>query len=135
MAETFEVLLFGDETGDFREPLERLCERRRGILFLHFIEKLNETLRDEIRQQPRHVQEQIPPFTDIQDLVRRYHAAGSRNQILETTLACVCQLASVIRSVSPHFKVNSRQIITDTPRIAILMTIHHNILCLQILYS
>jgi hypothetical protein len=102
MAETFEVLVFNDETSDFREPLEKLCDRRNGVLFLHFIERLNETLRDEISQQPRHVQQQIPPFTDIQELVKQYHAAGSRNQILETTLACICQLGSVIRSVSHH---------------------------------
>jgi len=99
MSDTFNILLFGDETGDFREPLRKLCERRRGVVFLHFVERLKETLRDELRQHPRYVQAQIPPFTDFLDLVRRYIESGSKNPILETTLACICQLASVIRCV------------------------------------
>nr|BBL33417.1 putative polyketide synthase [Lachnum palmae] len=102
MAGAFEVLLFGDETGDFREPLDKLCERRKGVVFLHFIERLHETLRDEIRQQPRHVQKQIPPFTDIPDLVKRYIESGSRNPILESTLTCICQLASVMSFFDDH---------------------------------
>lgn len=97
MAGAFEILLFGDETGDFREPLDKLCERRKGVVFLHFIERLHDTLRDEIHKQPRHVQKQIPPFTDIPDLVKRYIESGSRNPILESTLTCICQLASVMR--------------------------------------
>ena len=100
MAEAFEVLLFGDETSDSREPLQRLCERQKGVVFLHFIDKLKEVLREEVRRQPRHVKEQIPPFTDILDLVRKYQDSTSRNPILETTLACICQLGSVIRYLS-----------------------------------
>ena len=97
MAHTFQVLLFGDETGNFRDPLLKLCERQKGVLFLHFLERVKDTLRDEVRQHPRQVQAQIPQFTDVQDLVKRYIDSGSRNTILETTLACICQLASVVR--------------------------------------
>lgn len=97
MAEAFKVFLFGDETGDFREPLQKLCERRRGFVFLHFTERLNDVLRDEVRRQPRCVKKQVPQFTDILDLVQQYQNSGSRNQILETTLSCICQLGSIIR--------------------------------------
>ncbi|KAJ5379344.1 polyketide synthase [Penicillium cosmopolitanum] len=96
MAESFKLYVFGDETGDFAESLQRLCERRKEVLLLHFLEELNKVLRDEIRRQPRDVRVQIPEFTDVLDLVRRYRRSGSRNQILETTLTCVCQLATVI---------------------------------------
>ena len=99
MTDAFNVLLFGDGSSDFREPLLRLCERQRGVIFLHFIDKLNVVLRDEARRQPRHVRKQIPPFTDLLDLVKKYQDSGTRNQILDTTLACVCQLGSVIRCV------------------------------------
>lgn len=99
MAEAFKVLLFGDETGDFREPLQKLCERQKGIIFLHFLDRLKEVLRDEARRQPRFVKEKIPPFIDVLDLVKQYRNSASRNQILETTLACICQLGSVIRFV------------------------------------
>lgn len=99
MAETFKVILFGDETGDFREPLQKLCECQKGVIFLHFIEKLNELLRDEIRRQPCHVKKHIPPFTDILDLVKQYRDSPSRNQILETTFTCIFQLGSIIRCV------------------------------------
>ena len=99
MTEAFQLLLFGDETGDFRELLQKLCERQKGIVFLHFIDRLKEVLRDEVRRQPRHVKKNIPPFTDILDLVKQYQHSASRNQVLETTLACICQLGSVIRCV------------------------------------
>jgi hypothetical protein len=99
MAENFQVLLFGDETSDFCEPLLKLLDRKKGIIFLHFIEKLTGVLRDEIHQQARHVQEQIPPFTDVFDLVTRYRDSGSWNQILKTTITCICQLGSVMRCV------------------------------------
>lgn len=97
MAGPLKLYVFGDETGDFAEPLQRLCERRKEVLFLHFLEELNKVLRDEVRRQPRDVRLQIPEFTDVLDLVRHYRHSGSRNQILETTLTCVCQLATVIR--------------------------------------
>ena len=97
MAETFEVYIFGDETGNFAEPLQKLCERQKGVLFLHFLEELKKVLREEVRRQPRHVRDQIPEFHDVLDLVKRYRELNSRNQILETTFTCVCQLASVIR--------------------------------------
>ncbi|KAH8585456.1 hypothetical protein B0O99DRAFT_696467 [Bisporella sp. PMI_857] len=102
MAHTFQVLLFGDETGDFRDPLQKLCERQKGVVFLHFLERVKDTLRDEVRQHPRQVQAQIPQFTDIHDLVKRYIDSGSRNTILETTLACICQLASVVSFFEEH---------------------------------
>lgn len=103
MRGAYEVLLFGDETGDFREPLQKLCERQKGAVFLHFIESVNEVLRDEVRRQPSHVKKQIPPFSDVLDLVKQYQDSASRNPILETTLTCICQLASVVRFVSGPF--------------------------------
>ena len=99
MTEALKVLLFGDETGEFGEPLQKLCERQNGIIFPHFINRLTDVLRDEIRRQPRYLRKQIPPFTDVLDLVIQYRSLESRNQLLETTLACVCQLASILRCV------------------------------------
>ncbi|KAJ5995510.1 polyketide synthase [Penicillium waksmanii] len=96
MTESLKLYIFGDETGDFVESLQRLCERRKDVLLLHFLEELNKVLRDEVRRQARDVRVQIPEFTDVLDLVRRYRRSGSRNQILETTLTCVCQLATII---------------------------------------
>lgn len=97
MAKAFQVLLFGDETADFRDPLRKLCERQKGVIFLHFVDRLNQILHDEVRRLPRHAAKQIPPFTDVLDLVKKYLDSASRNQILETTLACICQLGSIIR--------------------------------------
>ena len=97
MAEAFQVLLFGDETGDFQDPLQKLYERQNGVMFLHFTGRLNKVLHDEVRRQPRYVKKQIPPFTDVLDLVNQYQDSTSRNQILETTLACIYQLSNVIR--------------------------------------
>ena len=97
MAEPFRVFLFGDKTSEFQRPLQKLCERQKGLSFPYFIEKLNEVLRDEVRRQPRHVKRQVPSFTDVLDLVKQYQDSASRNPILETTLACIFQLGSVIR--------------------------------------
>lgn len=97
MAEPFRVFLFGDKTSDLQRPLQKLCEHPTGLSFPYFIEKLNGVLRDEVRRQPRHVKRQIPPFTGVLDLVKQYQHSASRNPILETTLACVFQLGSVMR--------------------------------------
>ena len=100
MAEELQLLLFGDETGDFRGPLQKLCERQHGILLSRFIDGLNVLLHDEVRRQRRHVKKQIPPFRDIFDLVRKYQDSDSQNQILKTPLSCIFQLGSVIRCAS-----------------------------------
>ena len=90
MAAAFQVLLFGGETGDFREPLQKLCERQKGVIFLHFIDKLNQDLRDEVCRQPRYVKKQNPPFSDILDLLKKYRDSPSRKPILETTFTGIC---------------------------------------------
>lgn len=100
MAAEFQVLLFGDETGDFRDPLQKLCERQRGILFSRFIDGVNAVLHDETCRQRRHVKKQIPPFRDVLDLVKQYQNSASQIQLLKTPLSCIFQLGSVIRCVS-----------------------------------
>lgn len=100
MAAEFQVFLFGDETVDFRGPLQKLCERQHGILFSRFIDGLNVLLHDETCRQRRHVKKQIPPFRDVFDLVRKYQDSASQNQILKTPLSCIFQLGSVIRCAS-----------------------------------
>lgn len=97
MAAEFQILLFGDETSDFRNPLQKLCERQHGVLFSRFIDGLNIVLRDEACRQRRHVKKQIPSFRDVFDLVQQYQDSASQNQILKTPLSCIFQLGSVIR--------------------------------------
>lgn len=97
MAEVFQVLLFGDETADFRGPLQKLCQGQNGVLFSQFICRLSHVLHDEVRRLPHHAKKLIPPFTDISDLVNRYHESTSRTQVLETTLTCICQVGSIFR--------------------------------------
>ena len=99
MPDALQFLLFGDETGEFLKPLQRLCEHEKGILFRRYVDEVSEVLRDEVRRQPRLVKVQIPPFTDLLDLVKQYSESASRNQILETTFATLCQLASIFRFV------------------------------------
>ncbi|CAG8201823.1 unnamed protein product [Penicillium nalgiovense] len=60
MTGSLKLYIFGDETGDFAESLQRLCERRKEVLSLHFLEELNKVLRDEVRRQLRDVCVQIP---------------------------------------------------------------------------
>ena len=98
MAKEFQLLLFGDETGNFRDPLQKLCERQHEVLFSRFIDGLNVVLHEEACRQRRHVKKQIPPFRDVFDFVKQYQALAS--QILKTPLSCIFQLGSVIRCVS-----------------------------------
>ena len=130
MTEMLKVLLFGDETSDFGEPLQKLCERHNGIVFPRFLDQLTDVLRDEINRQPRHLRSQIPPFTDILDLVIQYRSSDSQIQHLETTLACVCQLGSVLRCVRWHSWSQKPK----TDRLAFLTIIHLIILCLETQY-
>ena len=99
MAAEYQVFLFGDETGDFRGPLQKLCERRHGVLFSRFIDGLNVVLHDEVGRQRRQVKKQIPPFRNVFDLAIQYQDSASHNQILKTPLSCIFQLGSVIRCV------------------------------------
>jgi hypothetical protein len=100
MAAEFQLLLFGDETGDFRGPLQELCENQHGTLFSRFIDDLNVLLHDEVCRQRRHVKEQIPPFTDVLDLVRKCQDSDRQSQVLKTPLLCIFQLGRVIRCAS-----------------------------------
>lgn len=100
MVAELQLLLFGDETGDFRVPLQELCESQHGLLLSRFINDLNVLLRDEVSRQRRDVKDQIPPFRDVLDLVRKYQDSDCQRQVLKSPLLCIFQLGSVIRCAS-----------------------------------
>ena len=131
MAAEFQALLFGDETGDFQGPLQKLYERQHGILFSRFIDGLNVVLHQEASRQRRHVNRQIPPFRDIFDLVKHYQNSTSKTQILKTPLSCIFQLGSVIRYAVCILPNNAEQQVLR--RVAFSTTIHLSLSHLPVL--
>lgn len=97
MAPRMDVLLFGDQTSDCRFALRWALQQKKNVILTSFFERVGAALRHEVSRQPRLVRNRIPEFTSIKDLLERYDELQSANPILDSTLMCICQLASFIR--------------------------------------
>lgn len=91
------ILLFGDQTGDYRIIFRQILQIKENAILTSFFEKAYCALRDEVAQQPRAVRDQIPDFTSIADLVARYEDSNAgKNNAIESTLACLSQISCFI---------------------------------------
>ncbi|RJE19624.1 polyketide synthase [Aspergillus sclerotialis] len=97
MNEPLHVYLFGDQTSDFVPELRELFKVKEGCLLGSFFERTNIALRHEIAKNPREVQETIPCFSRLSDLLAQYASDTKAAPILESTLMTLTQLASFIR--------------------------------------
>ncbi|KAL9100800.1 MAG: hypothetical protein Q9163_003866 [Psora crenata] len=89
-----DVLVFGDQTGDYLTAFQHVLHIQDDALLTAFLDKTYLTLREEVSKQPLSVREQIPGFSSIGDLVARYSEPGcSRSNALESALTCISQLA------------------------------------------
>lgn len=88
------VLLFGDQTGDFRPVLRRVSQEKNNPLLQAFLERSYAALRLEVARQPRPERELITGFTSISDLAARYsESEGPISNAVESALTCISQLA------------------------------------------
>ena len=97
-----DILLFGDQTGDYPVVFRNILHVKDDVFLKAFFERTTLALRDELSHQPSYIQKQIPTFSSIIDLVTRYaEPHNSRSNALESALTCISQLACFFRSVFP----------------------------------
>jgi len=95
-----DVLLFGDQTGDYLFTFQKLLHSYQGPLLSDFLGKVNAVLHYEIAKISKDERAEIPIFSTIEELVSRYKDSFDLNAMLDSTLACLTQLAHFIRSVT-----------------------------------
>ena len=91
------VLLFGDQTSDCHPLLRKLLHKKGNPVLSSFLERANVALRDEITRLSSLLQEKMPQFTNIADLIERYQDHKSSSPAVESAVMCICQIASFIR--------------------------------------
>ena len=94
MESPLDVLLFGDQTGDYVAIFRSLLQNNDDVYLKAFLDKIYITLREEVSLQPLSIREQFPGFSSIPDLVARYAEPDvSKSNALESALTCISQLA------------------------------------------
>lgn len=100
MESPLDILLFGDQTGDFITIFQNLKPGRDNVYLEAFLDRSYVVLRHEVSRQPPSVKEKIPGFDSLSDLVARYAEPGaSKCNALESALTCVSHLACFFRLV------------------------------------
>lgn len=94
MESSLDILLFGDQTGDYVAIFRSLLQNDDDVYLNAFLDKIYIILREEVSLQPLSIREQIPGFSSIPDLVARYAEPDvSKSNALESALTCISQLA------------------------------------------
>lgn len=91
------LYLFGDQTNDFVSGLRQLLRIKNSPLLLSFLEQTHIALRQEISQQRREIQELLPRFSRVVDLLAAYSTELDSAPVLASTLTAIYQLGSFIR--------------------------------------
>ena len=119
-----DILLFGDQTGDYTAVFRSLLQNVDDVYLKAFLDKIYLTLREEVFQQPLSFREQIPGFTSIIDLVARYAEPDvAKSNAIESALTCISQVACFFMFVLPLSNRPSTNI-TTAIRVRELSRIH-----------
>ncbi|KUI72115.1 Conidial yellow pigment biosynthesis polyketide synthase [Cytospora mali] len=94
------LYLFGDQTFDVEPHLNKLLDAKNSNAILRdFLDKVYDSLRVQIFQLPRHVREELPRFTSIEDVLLWKRSEGSSCCVpLDMAITCMYQLGSFISS-------------------------------------
>lgn len=88
------VVLFDNSTSNRLKVLRRLVHDHDNPLLESFLRQVGSLLRDEVSRQPQYIQDQLPQFANITELIERSH---DRNYpILEHVLLCIYQIGSLL---------------------------------------
>lgn len=90
-----EVLLFGDQTADQYQILNKAVHRKNAVITT-FLERVSVALRQEVRRLPRSRREVIPDFLSVNNLIEHYYERGLKIPELESALVTVSQLSHYI---------------------------------------
>ena len=111
------LYLFGDQTNDFVPGLRQLVRNKDSALLSSFLEKTHIALRQEITQQRREIQELLPRFSRVVDLLAAYSTDLDSTPILASTLTAIHQLGSFIRyarALEMYFLLLFSEILTNS---------------------
>lgn len=97
-----DVVLFGDQTVDPKQFLLKLLRRKGYPLLSSFFEQVQVALQDEVSFLPSRNRHNLPPFSNIAELVDRYYEAGEPEIGIESTLTCLAQLSHFIGYVASY---------------------------------
>ena len=94
MSEPTSILLFGDQTGDYRTTFRRVLQIQDNPLLTSFFDRSYAVLRQEVANQPRSVRDETVGFSSIADLVARYADSElPETNALESALTYISQIA------------------------------------------
>lgn len=103
-----DVVLFGDQTVDPKQFLTRVLRRKGCPLLSSFLEQVHVALQDEISALPAAARKSLPSFSNIAELVERYHSGEKPNVAIESTLICLAQLTHFIGQVDINCQARHR---------------------------
>lgn len=88
-----DILIFGDQTVDPQQFLVDALLRKEKPLLAGFLERTHVALRAEIGRLPRYRRDQLPDFSSVHELARRYYGSKTRDPALDSTLLSVAQFS------------------------------------------
>ncbi|KAL6234380.1 hypothetical protein BDW75DRAFT_212575 [Aspergillus navahoensis] len=91
---TRNLLLFDNSAGDRLSVLRKLVHNHDNPLLRDFTLRTASLLREEVSRQPRHIQNRIPPFANIVELIERSHDRSF--PIVEYALLAIYQIGSLL---------------------------------------
>lgn len=93
---TAKLYLFGDQTYDVQQHMGKLLQLRNNALVNGFLEMGYGAIREEIYRLPTQTRNQLPRFTNIEDLLLWKNTESGRFIAIEMAVACLYQLGTFI---------------------------------------
>ncbi|KAL8729534.1 MAG: hypothetical protein Q9181_004967 [Wetmoreana brouardii] len=114
MSSDMKILLFGDQAVDYHNNLRKKLHQKNSPILSSFFEKTNAALREEVALQSGLVQDTIPSFSNLLDLVDWLDEAKAINPAIESAVCTTCQIACLISylcQTSSHLNPSNTRII------------------------
>ncbi|MCJ1476563.1 hypothetical protein MMC13_005229 [Lambiella insularis] len=91
-----EIVLFGDQTADYKPFLKDALSRKGFPILTSFLEQGGRVLREEVAALPARWRDHIPPFSNVRELAERQHDFSPQEAALESALTSLAHLAHFI---------------------------------------
>lgn len=96
MAETFQVIAFGDLTVPYYAELRQLLSKKTDAVLVSLFADTYHLLKAEFGALPPSQRAVIPPSSNLSELLEAHHASDNQSCALRGALACLSQLASFV---------------------------------------
>lgn len=99
MSPKMNILLFGDQGGNYHLNLRDKLHQKNNPILTSFFERTNAALCEEVTRQPGLVRDAMPQFSTLLDLLESLDDPKASNPAIESAICCISQIACLIRSV------------------------------------